>query len=145
MFCVKTEPRIGGNVVYSVYKGNKHGFFTLPCVSRLRQRDLHRIWGTFGPERHPFFTTNSHHVPNLPSPDINGPIEKTWRECQVRVLARADEIRSRKDMIRVIKEEWAGLEFERTERWCGINALVANFTPCLEEIVANGGWDTSYM
>jgi hypothetical protein len=48
-------------------------------------------------------------------------------------------------MIRIIKEEWAGLEFERTERWCGINALVANFVPCLEEIVANGGWDTSYM
>ena len=67
------------------------------------------------------------------------------RECQNRVLARAGEIRSRKDMKRVIVEEWEGLEFEPSERWCGINALVDNFVPCLEEIIANGGWDTHYM
>jgi hypothetical protein len=48
-------------------------------------------------------------------------------------------------MIRVIEQEWAGLEFKPSERWCGINALVDNFIPCLEEIVVNGGWDTHYM
>ena len=48
-------------------------------------------------------------------------------------------------MIEVIKEEWAGLEFERTERWCGINALVGKFYHCLQGIVSNGGWDTSFM
>ena len=78
------------------------------------------------------------------SPDFNGPIEKAWRECQRRVLKRAKEIKSRADMIRIVKEEWAGLEFERTDRWCGINHLVDNVVLALEEAVENGGWDTSY-
>lgn len=109
------------------------------------KQELWEICVHFHCQNSRFLDTNSHHTSISHSPDVNGPIEKTWRECQVRVLARAGEIRSRADMIRIIKEEWAGLEFERTERWCGINALVANFVPCLEEIVANGGWDTSYM
>ena len=45
-------------------------------------------------------------------------------------------------MKRIIIEEWEGLEFERTERWCGINHLVARTIPCLAEMKENGGWDT---
>ncbi len=49
------------------------------------------------------------------SPDINGPIEKVWREIQSRVLARCEEIRSRDDHWRVVEEEWDGLEFEHVD------------------------------
>ena len=79
------------------------------------------------------------------SPDFNGPIEKCWRECQKRVLARAKEILSRDDMMRIVKEEWHGLEFEKTERWCGINHLVEKVPHALKEAIDNGGWDTSHM
>ena len=72
-------------------------------------------------------------------------IEKVWWECQNRVLARAQEIRGRADMIRAVTEVWDGLEFKPSEQWCGINKLVDSFVPCLEEIVDNGGWDTHYM
>ena len=62
---------------------------------------------------------------------INGPIEKCWRECQRRVLARATEINGLADHRRIVEEEWAGLEFDRTEHWCGINHLVL----CMEDIL----------
>jgi hypothetical protein len=78
------------------------------------------------------------------SPDFNGPIEKAWRECQRRVMARAANIKTRAAMMAAIKEEWAGLEFERTDRWCGINHLVNNVELALEEATENEGWDTSY-
>ena len=81
------------------------------------------------------------------SPDFNGPIEKCWRECQKRVLARASEINGRADMMRVVKEEWEGLEFEKTEHWCGINHLVENVPLALknprvwrEQYVKGNGW-----
>ena len=79
------------------------------------------------------------------TPDGNGAIEKVWREHGQRVLDRAKEIHNRADMKRIIIEEWEGLEFERKERWCGINHLVARTIPCLAEMKENGGWDTSYM
>ena len=79
------------------------------------------------------------------SPDLNGPIEKSWRECQRRVLARAQQITSRELMVQAIKEEWAGLEFEPTERWCGINDLVSRFEDTLDAIVDEEGYDTWYM
>ena len=79
------------------------------------------------------------------SPDLNGPIEKAWRECQNRVLKRHREITGRADMIKVIKEEWAGLEFEPSDRWCGINHLVSNVPKAmLECIQVTKGYDTSY-
>jgi hypothetical protein len=78
------------------------------------------------------------------SPDFNGPIEKAWRECQRRVMARAASIKTRAQMMAAIKEEWAGLEFERTDHWCGINHLVDNIELALEEASKNGGWDTSF-
>ena len=79
------------------------------------------------------------------SPDLNGPIEKCWRECQNRVMKRHKEIHSRADMIRIIKEEWAGLEFEPSDRWCGINHLVTNVPKAmLECIEVTKGYDTSY-
>ena len=61
------------------------------------------------------------------------------------MLARAKEIKSRDDMVKVIKEEWAGLEFERTERWCGINHLVARFKDTLDAVEKEEGYDTWYM
>ena len=73
------------------------------------------------------------------------PIEKVWRECQNRVLARAQEIKGRADMLRVVTEVWDGLGFEPSDKWCGINKLVDQFIPCLQEIVDIGGWDTHYM
>ena len=79
------------------------------------------------------------------SPDINGPIEKVWRECARRVLARCDEIHGRADMKRVIKEEWDGLEFEETDHWCGINHPVDNVKECLEMVVEENGFGTYYM
>ena len=79
------------------------------------------------------------------SPDINGPIEKCWRECQRRVLARATEINGLADHRRIIEEEWAGLEFDWTEHWCGINHLVLCMEDILEEVVEEDGYDTSYM
>ena len=48
-------------------------------------------------------------------------------------------------MVKVIKEEWAGLEFERTERWCGINHLVARFKDTLDAVEKEEGYDTWYM
>ena len=48
-------------------------------------------------------------------------------------------------MVQAIKEEWAGLEFEPTERWCGINHLVSRFKDTLDAIVDEEGYDTWYM
>jgi len=84
------------------------------------------------------------------SPDINGPIEKSWRELDLRVLERGDEIHCWKDMKRVIEEEWAKLEFEPVTRpcgrhWIGINAWCRQFQDVCEEVVAENGWDTRYM
>ena len=79
------------------------------------------------------------------SPDINGPIEKCWREFQRRVLARATEINGLAYHRRIVEEELAGLEFDRTEHWCGINHLVLCMEDILEEVVEEDGYDTSYM
>ena len=81
------------------------------------------------------------------SPDINGAIEKVWRELQVRVLKRASEIRSRATMIKVIGEEWAGLPFETEEgsNFIGINGLVRKYEEVLQAVVEENGWDTRFM
>ena len=138
-------PQMDPSVVHHTCGGKGGIFEATPYVSWLSHCTLCSEYRISGVQNTHFFAINSHLTSITRSPDCNGAIEKTWRECQVRVLARAGEIGTRVDMIRVIKEEWAGLEFERTERWCGINALVGNFVPCLKEIVENGGWDTSYM
>ena len=91
--------------------------------------------------------------PSFPaySPDINRPIEKAWRELGYRCMARwrAGDIKTRKDHIRVIKEEWDGLEFEEVVRdgrtWKGINWYVDNWNKVLEEVIKQKGWDTKYM
>ena len=89
--------------------------------------------------------------PGLPihSPDVQAPIEKAWREMQMRVLQRACEIKSHEDMRRVIMEEWAGLEFETTEKpwgkWTGINWWCNKQKDILQAVVDNDGWDTKYM
>ena len=83
------------------------------------------------------------------SPDINGPIEKSWREAQRRVLLRASEIHSVAEHWRVIQEEWDGLEFEDTRDgegggWCGINHLVMRTPQVLEEVIKEGGFDMKF-
>ncbi|KAH8058892.1 hypothetical protein JL720_13906 [Aureococcus anophagefferens] len=86
-------------------------------------------------------------TPKFPcySPDINSPIECSWRECQRRVLARAGEIRSRDQHIKIVEDEWKNLEFERSDKWCGINHLVMRTPDCLKEVIEQDGFDTSYM
>ena len=79
------------------------------------------------------------------SPDINRPIEKAWRELQRRYMRRAASISSRAQMIRAIQEEWAGLEFERTEHWCGINYLVERYHDVLRSVIEEKGYDTEFM
>ena len=79
------------------------------------------------------------------SPDIQSPIECSWRECQRRVLARAGEIRSRDQHIKIVEEEWKNLEFEPSDKWCGINHLVMRTPDCLKEVIEQDGFDTSYM
>jgi len=84
------------------------------------------------------------------SPDINGAIEKSWREVALRVLERRAEITNDASMKRVIIEEWEGLEFGPTTRpcgrtWIGINALCRMFPKVCKDVVAKGGWDSKYM
>ena len=85
------------------------------------------------------------------SPDLNGPIEKVWREVQRRVIRRSIEVTSAKHgkrrakMIEIITEEWNNLEFKETDKWCGINALVANVPLAMEECIAVNGFDTTFM
>ena len=61
------------------------------------------------------------------------------------MLERVAEIKSLEDMKRVITEEWEGLVFEKSERWCGINYLVAHQMHVLREVRDQNGWDTKYM
>jgi hypothetical protein len=86
------------------------------------------------------------------SPDLNGVIEKCWRELQRRYTARAHEIKSVADMKRVIIEEWEGLEFEagteekpNVNNWSGINAMVDKFPKICRTVAEQEGWDTKYM
>lgn len=83
------------------------------------------------------------------SPDINAPIEKAWREVQTRVLNRITEINSREDHVRIIKEEWKGLEFHEVEnpwgKWIGINAWCKKFANICQAVIDADGWDTEYM
>ena len=79
------------------------------------------------------------------SPDINQPIEKVWAEVQRRVLRRVGDIKSRADMIQVVRQEWNELEFDKSDRWCGINYLVMQTPDVLEEVIAQDGFDTSFM
>ena len=62
---------------------------------------------------------------------------------------RAGEIKSRSDHVRVIQEEWDGLEFEETKRdgraWKGINWVENWNEKVLEEVIKQKGWDTKYM
>ena len=74
------------------------------------------------------------------SPDLNI-IEKVWRELQLRVLARANEINSKASHRKVIEEEWEKLEAERTENtvhggvWIGFNNLAMKFQDIGREVV----------
>ena len=85
------------------------------------------------------------------SPDLNGPIEKVWREVQRRVIRRAIEVEDaawgekRQKMIEITTEEWNNLEFEETDDWCGINQLVANVPVAMAECIKEDGFDTSFM
>ena len=79
------------------------------------------------------------------SPDINGPIEKVWRELQKRVVQRANEISSRAEMVQVIKEEWDALPFEQDGSFIGINGYVRMHETVLKEVINEKGWDTRYM
>ena len=86
------------------------------------------------------------------SNDINWVIEKAWREIAYRCMARwrHGDIQTRKDYIRVIKDEWDKLEFEETTRdgrvWKGINWYVENWNDkVLAEVIERKGWDTKYM
>jgi hypothetical protein len=96
-----------------------------------------------GPGGHPR-TFDEEYFPPY-SPDINSPIEKCWGEVQRRVHDRADEIKSERDMERVVREEWDNLEFEPSERWCGINYLVTRTQKVLQAVIAEHGFDTRYM
>ena len=63
---------------------------------------------------------------------------------------RHGDIKTRKDYIRVIKDEWDKLEFEETKRdgrvWKGINWYVENWNnKVLAEVIKQDGWDTKYM
>jgi hypothetical protein len=81
------------------------------------------------------------------SPDINSPIEKVWHEMDRRILERVsagEEIKTKEKMKQVILEVWNGLEFEETDKWCGINFLVENTPKVLEAIIEESGWDTKY-
>ena len=81
------------------------------------------------------------------SPDINSPIEKVWHEMDRRILERVsagEEIKTKEKMKQVILEVWNGLEFEKTDKWCGINFLVENTPEVLEAIIGESGWDTKY-
>ena len=84
------------------------------------------------------------------APDLNGAVEKSWREVALRVLERRAEITNDASMKRVIIEEWEGLEFGPTTRpcgrtWIGINALCRMFPKVCKDVVAKGGWDSKYM
>jgi len=83
------------------------------------------------------------------SPDLNGVIEKCWRELQRRYMARAAEINSFEDMQRVIIEEWEGLEFDENPNnkngWHGINYMVDKFEKICTEVKDKNGWDTKYI
>ena len=79
------------------------------------------------------------------SPDINSPIEKCWSELDRRVKSRSSEIHSWKEMKSVVKEAWSSLEFEATEKWCGINHLVEKLPMILDEVILQKGYDTKYM
>ena len=61
---------------------------------------------------------------------------------------RHGDIQTRKDYIRVIKDEWDKLEFEETRDgrvWKGINWYVENWNKVLAEVIKQDGWDTKYM
>ena len=79
------------------------------------------------------------------SNDINWVIEKAWRELAYRCMSRwrNGDIKGWVDHIRVIKEEWAGLEFEETKRdgrvWKGINWYVENWDEVLKEVSSRAG------
>ena len=79
------------------------------------------------------------------SPDVNGPIEKCWREMDRRVKLRHQEINSWKNMKKIIKEEWNGLNFEQNENWVGINHLILKIPQVLKDIVSEKGFDTIHM
>ena len=84
------------------------------------------------------------------SPDLNGAIEKVWREVDLRVHERRSEITSDKLMKAVLLEEWNALEFTPTVRkcgrkWPGINALCLMLPKVCTDVVANEGWDSKYM
>ena len=68
-----------------------------------------------------------------------------WAEVQRRVLRRVGDIKSRADMIQVVRQEWNELEFDKSDRWCGINYLVMQTPDVLEEVIAQDGFDTSFM
>jgi hypothetical protein len=104
---------------------------------------------TFHNTRGPY--ANQPMFPSFPqySPDFNMAIEKIWRTLHGRVKNRAADIKSVKDMERVIEEEWDNLAFDRSQYeidgFIGINALVDMWPTVLQAGVDADGWDTKYM
>lgn len=86
------------------------------------------------------------------SPDINGTIEKVWRELAYRILRRyrKGDISSVDEHRNAILEEWEKLEFEEVvdeegRTWKGINFYVRQWKRVCEEVIAQDGFDTKYM
>lgn len=127
-------------------KRNRIKMVTAPQLAEDGSTDIHQ--NVRGPR------AQKPRVPSFPpySNDINWVIEKAWRELGYRCMDRwrAGEIKTRKDHIKVVKEEWDQLEFHEVKRngrvWKGINWYVDNWNEkVLKEVIKQKGWDTKYM
>jgi transposase len=71
------------------------------------------------------------------SPDLN-PIENLWRIMKLRISKRREYIKSRKDIVRILKEEWDKLTPEDYKK------CITSWPKRMKEVIKNKGGATHY-